>query len=74
MSSKTIPAKTILTCDRCGDKGEKSQPGAFQYGGIHIKEAQEWARTVQGDVGGITYELDICQVCVRDFKKFMKRG
>jgi hypothetical protein len=71
MSQKTIPAKTIITCDRCGKTGEKGGEGAFYHGGIHIRKADWWMRSPAGDTGGTTHDWDFCEDCAVAFANWL---
>lgn len=72
MSTDRIPAKDIITCDRCGLKGERGvSGGAFYYGGLHVREAEFWGRSMGGDAGGYRVDYDFCSDCAHNFQEWM---
>lgn len=70
MSIKVVPAKTILTCDRC-NRSDVMSEGIFSNGGVHADKLQRWARGYDGSAGGISMDLDLCSDCANDFDKFL---
>lgn len=63
MSTKVNPAIEVVTCDRCGDTGERDRSGAFANGGVHIRRAECWSRGYDGAAGGVTMDFDFCNSC-----------
>ena len=60
MSTKTIPAKTIMTCDGCGI--ECTTSNRRKDGGLHIKED---ALDYQGHaVADASQKYDLCDKCL----------
>lgn len=72
MSSKQIPSRTIVTCDRCKHSDERGC-GVFANSGMHLK-GEHWARGHDGSIGGITVEVDLCSMCADHFQKFLTEG
>lgn len=71
MSTDRIPAKEIVTCDRCGLKGERGvSGGAFYHGGLHIRKAESWSRSMMGDAGGCQVDYDFCTECADSFQQW----
>jgi hypothetical protein len=70
MGAKTIPAKTILICDRCDAQGERAE-GPFGNGGTHAKKVEMWARGYDGAAGGISQDIDLCSSCSELFRDFL---
>lgn len=67
MSVQAIPAKTLLTCDRCKRSGEQFKPGPFLNGGLSIRRAESWGRSWDGGAHGTTIDLDLCEDCAHVF-------
>lgn len=74
MSTERIPAKDLLTCDRCGAKGEQFKEGPFHNGGLHSQKVEIWNRSYNGNTGGggATRELDLCSDCAGEFNLWLK--
>ena len=72
MSIQNIPAKSIITCDRCGAEGERGREGAFQYGGLHIRKAERWGSGWNGDIGGAQLDYDLCSICANAFSDWLR--
>lgn len=68
MTTLKIPEKEIITCDRCGEHGERGINGAFECGGFHIRDSEQWTGN-----GGIRRNIDLCSFCCHlFFNAFMK--
>jgi hypothetical protein len=70
VSARTIPAQQILICDRCGT----DDPAAFHNGAMHIRNADCWSRSPNGDSGGALLSFDFCTECSRSFGDWKDAG
>jgi hypothetical protein len=70
MSQKKV-SKTIITCDRCMEKGEHEKPGPFANGGMEAS-IKAWSRGYDGAAGGGSRKIDLCEKCMRAFNEFME--
>lgn len=64
MASRTIPARTITTCDRCGDE-------CGQYG---IRAEGTQSGRALGGSGGGPFELDLCERCTVALHDWLRAG
>ncbi len=64
MSTKKIPAKMIVWCDRCR---ANMRPSDFM--GIRVKGSRAW--TVICDTQGGDFTLDLCETCAREFDRWL---
>ncbi len=69
MSRKTIPAKTIITCDRCKTINQ------FDFTGFEPQ--LEYTRKDPDPIDGLgEYRgtIDLCTKCAKEFAEFMNGG
>ncbi len=70
MSVRT-ESRTIHTCDRCKRSGEQYARGPFHSAGAQLSVAA-WGMAPNGDTGGGTYKIDLCQDCLSAFEAWLR--
>ena len=71
MTTRTIPAKTIFTCDKCEAEGVPLSSGAFEYG-YAAAVIKHGGKSAMGDTGGGEMKVDLCGTCFEKLRSWLK--